>query len=132
MINSSSIIEINEIISNLINAIQTRNLSDALEVGDAFFDLIHNENLLTQQDAIKLIELNLHIQLKNFLDDPTDSSYLTHPITRYCLESPCAEHSRTVFSNCIKNIIQELSSATTRNTGIIVNSVMEYINKKLR
>ena len=126
---SSSIIEINEIISNLINAIQTRNLSDALEVGDAFFDLIHNENLLTQQDAIKLIELNLHIQLKNFLDDPTDSSYLTHPITRYCLESPCAEHSRTVFSNCIKNIIQELSSATTRNTGIIVNSVMEYINK---
>lgn len=34
---NSSIIEINEIISNLINAIQTRNLSDALEIGDAFF-----------------------------------------------------------------------------------------------
>lgn len=34
---NSSIIEINEIISNLINAIQTRNLCDALEIGDAFF-----------------------------------------------------------------------------------------------
>ena len=126
---SSSIIEINEIISNLINAIQTRNLSDALEIGDAFFSLIQNENQLTQQDAIKLVELNLHIQLKNFLDNPTDSSYFTTPITRYCLEQPCDEYSKTVFSNCIKNIIQELSSVTTRNTGMIVNSVMEYINK---
>lgn len=126
---NSSIIEINEIISNLINAIQTHNLSDALEIGDAFFSLIQNENLLTQQDAIKLVELNLHIQLKNFLDDSRDSSYLTTPITRYCMEQPCCEHSRTVFSNCIKNIIQELSCVTTRNTGIIVNTVIEYINK---
>lgn len=126
---NSSIIEINEIISNLINAIQTRNLCDALEIGDAFFSLIQNENLLNQQDAIKLVELNLHIQLKNFLDDSKDSNYLTTPITRYCMEQPCSEHSRTVFSNCIKNIIQELSSVTTRNTGIIVNAVIEYIHK---
>ena len=126
---NSSIIEINEIISNLINAIQTRNLCDALEIGDAFFSLIQNENLLNQQDAIKLVELNLHIQLKNFLDDSKDSNYLTPPITRYCMEQPCSEHSRTVFSNCIKNIIQELSSVTTRNTGIIVNAVIEYIHK---
>ena len=49
---NSSIIEINEIISNLINAIQTRNLCDALEIGDAFFSLIQNENLLNQQDAV--------------------------------------------------------------------------------
>ena len=47
----------------------------------------------------------------------------------YCMEQPCSEHSRTVFSNCIKNIIQELSSVTTRNTGIIVNAVIEYIHK---
>ena len=40
-----------------------------------------------------------------------------------------AANSRTVFSNCIKNIIQELSSVTTRNTGIIVNAVIEYIHK---
>ena len=45
------------------------------------------------------------------------------------MEQPCCEHSRTVFSNCIKNIIQELSSVTTRNTGIIVNAVIEYIHK---
>ena len=126
---SSSIIEINEIISNLINAIQTQNLSNALEIGDAFFALIQNENLLTQQDAIKLVEMNLHIQLKNFLDNPTDSNYLTTPITRYCIEQPCNEHSQTIFSNCIRNIIQELSSVTTRNTGMIVNAVIEYINK---
>ena len=55
--------------------------------------------------------------------------YCTTPITRYCMEQPCCEHSRTVFSNCIKNIIQELSCVTTRNTGIIVNTVIEYINK---
>ena len=29
----------------------------------------------------------------------------------------------------VKNIIQELSCVTTRNTGIIVNTVIEYINK---
>lgn len=126
---SSSILEINEIISNMINAIQTRNLFDALEIGDAFFALIENENLLTQQDAIKLVELNLHIQLKNFLDNPTDSSYLTHPITRYCMDQPCSERSKTVFFNCIKNIILELSSVTNRNTGMIVNMVIEYIDK---
>lgn len=126
---NSSIIEINEIISTLINAIQTRNLPEALKTVDEYFSLIKNEPLLTQQDAIKLVELNLHIQMKNFLDNPADSSYLTYPITQHCIEEPCSEHSQTIFTNCIKNIIQELSGATNRNTSMIVNAVVEFINK---
>ena len=126
---SSNIIEINEITSTLINAIQTRNLPEALKTCDAFFSLIKNENLLIQQDAVKLVELTLHLQIKNYLDNPADSSYLTQPITRHCMDAPCSEHSKTVFCNCIKNIIQELSGATSRNTSIIVNAVVEFIDK---
>lgn len=126
---NSNIIEINDIISHLINAIQTRNLNQSLKIGDALFSLIQNEDLQTQQDAVKLVELNLHSQLKNALENPMDISFLTQPITRNCIDAPCSEHSRMVFSNCIKNLIQELSRATSHNTGMIVTAVIEFINK---
>ena len=58
-----------------------------------------------------------------------DITFLTQPITRNCIEAPCSEHSRMVFSNCIKNLIQELSRATSHNTGMIVTAVIEFINK---
>ena len=124
-----NIIEINEIISHLVNAIQTRNLPEALEIGNSFFCLIQNEDLLTQQDAIKLVELNLHSQLKDALENPMDIGFLTHPITKNCLDDPCSTHSKTIFVNCIKNIIQELSTISKQNTSMLVNGVVEFINK---
>lgn len=125
---NSNIIEINEIISHLISAIQTRNLPESLEISKSFFSMIQNENILTQKDAIKLVELNLHSHLKDALENPLDIDYLTTPITKNCLENPCSTASITIFNNCIKNIIQELSSITSRNSSIITNAVIEFIN----
>ena len=114
---NSSIIEINEIISNLINAIQTRNLSDALEIGNAFFSLIQNENLLTQQDAIKLVELNLHIQLKNFLDDSRDSSYLLLRSHATAWNSPAANTAELFFPTALKTL--------SRNCPVSLHEIQE-------
>lgn len=125
---NSNILEINELISHLINSIQTKNITQALELIELFFSLIKEEILPTQQDAIKLVELNLHSQIKEALENPLDMDFLTTPITKNCLNDPCSPKSITIFTNCIKNIIQELSSITTRNSNIIIHAVIEYIN----
>lgn len=121
--------EINECTTQLINAIQLKNTIRAQQIVQRFFSLIRTESLERQQDALRLMELNLHCQLQSTLSDPVDVRYLTHPIDRFCMEAPCSEKSRDVFANCIANMIQDLSGVSLRHNNQLIQSIRDYINK---
>ncbi len=126
---NTNILEINECISLLINAIRARDAQIARQMADRFLQLIEQETLSTQKDALQLVELNLHCQLENSLTDPGDISYLIHPIASHCREEPCSDHSRMIFHNCVNNIIQELAGVSNRHNNQLINSIIDYVNK---
>lgn len=126
---NTNVLEINECISLLINAIRAKDSEIARQMADSFLRLIEKETLSTQRDALQLVELNLHCQLEKSLTDPGDIGYLIHPISSHCMENPCEERSQMIFYNCVSNIIQELSDVSNRNNNQLVNSIIDYVNK---
>ena len=126
---NTNVLEINECISLLINAIRAKDSEIARQMANSFLRLIEKETLSTQRDALQLVELNLHCQLEKSLTDPGDIGYLIHPISSHCMENPCEERSQMIFYNCVSNIIQELSDVSNRNNNQLVNSIIDYVNK---
>lgn len=126
---NTNILEINECISLLINAIRAKDAQIARQMADRFLQLIEKETLSTQKDAMQLVELNLHCQLENSLTEPGDIGCLIHPIASRCRQDPCCEHSRAVFHNCVNNIIQELSDVSSRHNNQLINSIIDYVSK---
>lgn len=126
---NTNILEINECISLLINAIRARDAQIARQMADRFLQLIEQETLSTQKDALQLVELNLHCQLEKSLTDPGDIGYLIHPISSRCRKEPCSENSRMIFHNCVNNIIQELAGVSDRHNNQLINSIIDYVNK---
>ena len=126
---NTNLLEINECITLLINAIRARDTEISRQMADSFLQLIEKEDPSIQKDALQLVELNLHCQLGNSLTNPGDIGYLIHPITGRCMSDPCSEQSRTIFHNCVSNIIQELSSISSRHSNQLINSIIDYVNK---
>lgn len=126
---NTNVLEINECITLLINAIQAKDLEIANRMADSFLGLIEKESTSMQKDALQLMALNLHCQLGNSLISPGDIGYLIHPITSRCMADPCSEQCKTIFHNCVANIIQELSGISNRHSNQLVNSIIDYVNK---